>query len=220
MEHPSVAAFGLVFPADTVWAHRRPVTGLLVALVFAVVFWQQAGGLLQGFIVPTRMTLWECLLALGQSFNHAGQIGAANLALAHWQIGWPFSMGYPLATLPQPAGRVVSAIWADFGLIAAYACLLARAVTWAFARIVRLQRVSHRPSVFLNVLGLAATVAVGSDVLENLLTLALVSAFPWPLLAGVEPLLGLAMTAAALAKWAGLLGCGVLVLWGLAARSR
>lgn len=220
VEHPSVAAFGLAFPADTVWARRRPVTGLLVALVSAVVFWLLAGGLLQGFIVPARMTLWECLLALGQSFNHADQIAAANLGLAHWQIGWPFSMGYPLATLPQPAGRVAGAIWADFGLIAAYACLLTRAVTWAFARIVRLQRVSHKPSAFLNVLGLAATVAVGSDVLENLLTLALVSAFPWPLLAGVEPLLGLAMTAAALAKWAGLVGCGALVLWGLMSRSR
>jgi hypothetical protein len=220
VEHPSVAAFGLAFPADTVWVRRRPLTGLFVALVLAAVFWLLAGGLLQGSIVPARMTLWECLLALGQSLHHADQIAAANLGLARWQIGWPFSMGYPLATLPQPASRVASAIWADFGLIAAYACLLSRAVTWAFARIVRLQRVSHRPSTFLNALGLAATVAVGSDVLENLLTLALVSAFPWPLLAGVEPVLGLAMTAASLAKWVGLVGCGVLVLWGLAARSR
>lgn len=223
VEHRSVAAFGLVFPVDTVWARRRPLTGLFVALVLAAVFWLLAGGLLQGFIVPARMTLWECLLALGQSLTHAGQlrqVAAANLALAHWQIGWPLSMSYPLTALPQPAGRVAGAIWADFGLIAAYACVLSRAVTWAFARIVRLQRVSDRPSAFLNALGLAATVAVGSDVLENLLTLALVSVFPWPLLAGVEPLLGLAMTAAALAKWAGLLGCGALVLWGLAARPR
>ncbi|MBW8721064.1 MAG: DUF2235 domain-containing protein [Polaromonas sp.] len=220
VEHPSVAAFGLSFPADTVWARRRPVKGLLVAMAFAAAFWLLAGGLLQGWIAPARMTLWECLLALGQSFAQAGQIAAANFALARWQLEWALSMAYPLVTLPQPPNRVAAAIWADFGLIAAYACLLARAVTWAFARIVRLQLVSHRPSAFLNGLGLAAALAVGSDLLENLLTLVLVSAFPWPLLAGVEPVLGLAMTAAALAKLVGLLGCGVLVVWGFAAKAR
>lgn len=220
VEHPSVAAFGLSFPADTVWARRRPVAGLLVALAAAAAFWLLAGGLLQGLIVPARMTLWECLLVLGQSFGHAGQMAAANLALARWQLDWTLSMVYPLATLPHPPDRVAGAIWADFGLIAAYACLLARAVTWAFARIVRLQRASHRPQAFLNALGLAALLAVGGDVLENLLTLVLVSAFPWPLLAGVEPVLGLAMTVAVLAKWAGLLGCAVLVVWGLTAKAR
>jgi hypothetical protein len=115
---------------------------------------------------------------------------------------------------------VAGALWADFGLVAAYAVILARAVTWAFARIVRVQRADQRPSALLNVLGLAATVAVGGDAAENVLTLVLVSAFPWPLLAGVEPLLGLAMTVAALAKWVGLLGCGLLFLWGMAARPR
>lgn len=217
VEHPSVAALGLSFPLDTVWARRRPVAGLLLALAFAVVFWLLAGGLLHGSIVPARMTLWECLLALGRD---AGQVAAANLALARWQIDWVASWAYPLATLPLPAGRVAGAAWADFGLVAAYAFILARAVTWAFARIVRVQRAGHRPAALRNVLGLAATVAVLGDVAENLLMLALVSAFPWPLLAGVEPLLGLAMTVAALAKWAGLLGCGALFLWGLAARSR
>lgn len=215
VEHPSVAALGLSFPADTVWARRRPVTGLLVALAFAVGFWLLAGGLLHGSIVPERMTLWECLLALGRD---TGPAAAANLALARWQIEWMGSWAYPLATLPQPASRVAGAVWADFGLVAAYAVILARAVTWAFARIVRVQRADHRYPALLNVLGLAATVAVGGDVAENLLTLLLVSAFPWPLLAGVEPLLGLAMTVAALVKWAGLLGCGALWVWGLAAR--
>jgi hypothetical protein len=217
LEHPSVAALSLSFPADTVWARRRPVAGLLVALVLAVAFWLLAGGLLNGGIVPARMTLWECLLALGRD---ASQAAAANLALARWQIDWVASWAYPLATLPQPASRVAGAVWADFGLVAAYACILARAVTWAFARIVRVQRVGHRPPALLNALGLAATTAVLGDIVENLLTLALVSAFPWPLLAGVEPLLGLAMTVAALAKWVGLLGCGALFLWGLGARSR
>lgn len=216
MEHPSVAALGLSFPADTVWACRRPVAGLLVALALAVASWLLAGGLLNGSIVPARMTLWECLLALGRD---AGQAAAANLALARWQIDWVASWAYPLATLPQAAGRVAGAVWADFGLVAAYAFILARALTWAFARIVRVQHAGHRPPALLNALGLAAMVAVLGDVAENLLTLALVSAFPWPLLAGVEPLLGLAMTAAALAKWVGLLGCGALFLWGLAARS-
>lgn len=215
VEHPSVAALGLSFPADTVWARGRPLAGLLVALAFAIAFWLLAGGLLHGSIVPARMTLWECLLALSRDM---GQAAAANLALARWQVNWVTSWDYPLTTLPQSAGRVAAAVWADFCLIAAYAFILARAVTWAFARIVRVQRADRKPLVLLNVLGLAAAVAVMGDVAENLLTLVLVLVFPWTLLAGLEPPLGVAMTVAALAKWVGLLGCGALFLWGLAAR--
>jgi hypothetical protein len=105
VEHPSVAAFGLSFPADTVWARRRPVAGLLVALAFAAVFWVLAGGLLQGLIVPSRMTLWECLLALGQgaarqaswrlpiSRSPAGSLSG----LFPWRIRWPRCRSRPAA---------------------------------------------------------------------------------------------------------------------------
>ncbi|MGH8831462.1 MAG: phospholipase effector Tle1 domain-containing protein [Polaromonas sp.] len=210
VEHPSVAALSLAFPSGTVWAQQRPVKGLVMATLLAAVFWLLAGGLLHGSIAPARMSL-------GQDF---AEVAAANMALARWQIEWAFSLAYPLATLPQPASRVASAVLADFGLIAAYACLLARAVTWAFARVARVRRAVQKPSRWLNLLGLGATVAVLSDVAENLLTLVLVGVFPWPLFVGAEPLVGLAMTVAALAKCAGLLGCGVLFLWGCSASRR
>ncbi len=215
-EHPSVATFALRFPADTVWARRRPVRGLLIAALLALMFWLLAGGLLTGSIAPERMTLWQCLMALFRDFSASLN---ASVALARWQIDWMVPPHYPLATLPQPASRVAGAVLADFGLIAAYACLLARAVTWAFARVAGVRRAAQRPSRMLTLLGLGAVAAVWGDVAENLLTLALLWAFPaWPLLAWAEPVLGAAMTLASLIKWAGLLGCAALSLWGCTVR--
>ncbi len=216
LEHPSVAALGLSFPSGTVWARRRPVRGLLIAALLALLFWLLAGGLLTGSVAPERMTLWQCLMALGHDFS---ALLKANGALARWQLDWAAALAYPLATLPQPVSRVAGALLADFGLIAAYAYLLARAVTWAFARIAGVRRAAQKPSAALKLLGLAAVAAVWGDVAANLLTLALLWWFPaWPVLAWAEPLLGAAMTLAALSQCAGLLGCAVLFLWGCTLR--
>ena len=211
LEHPSVAKLGLRFPADTVWARRRPVWGLVVATVLASLFCLLAGGLLHGSIAPDSMTLWQCLLALGEDMP---ALLAANGALTHWQLGWVFSLDTPLATLPQPAGRVAGAVLADFGLIAACAFILARAVTWAFARLAGVRRATQKPSGGLQLLGLSAVAAVWGGVAQNLFTLTLLWSFPgWPVFAAVEPLLGLAITLAALTSWTGLLGCAALFFW-------
>ena len=212
VEHPSVAALGLRFPADTVWAQPRSRIGLLVAALLAAAFWLLAGGLLYGSIAPERMTLGQCLLALGQDL---GAVVAAKLALARWQLAWTFSLLYPLATLAQPAGRAARAALANLGLTAAYAYLLARAVTWAFARIAGVRRAAQRPTRWLKLLGLSAMLAVLGDAATSLLMLALLWLFPWPLLASAEPLLGLAMSLAALTSWLGLLGCALLFGWAL-----
>lgn len=223
LEHPSVAALDLRFPLDTVWARPRPLTGLLVAALLAAALFLLAGGLLHGTIAPERMTLGQVLLALGQDL---GAVVAAKLALAGWQLAWAFSWLYPLTTLPQPTGSVARAVLANLGLAVAYGYLLARAVTWAFARIAGVRRAAQRPTRGLNLLGLSAMLAVLGDAASSVLTLALLGLFPWPLLASAEPLLGLAMSVAALASWLGLSGCAVLVGWGvrqqlaLTARSR
>ena len=223
LEHPSVATLGLRFPADTVWARPRPLTSLLVAALLVIALWLLAGGLLHGTIAPERMTLGQCLLALGQDL---GEVAAAKLALAGWQLAWAFSLLYPLATLSQPVGSVARAVLVNLGLSVAYGYLLARAVTWAFARIAGVRRAAQPPTRWLNLLGLSAMLAVLGDASSSLLTLALLWLFPWPLLASAEPLLGLAISVAALASWLGLIGCAVLFGWGvrkqlaLAARTR
>lgn len=70
------------------------------------------------------MTLWQCLMALGKDVP---ALLDANMALARWQLDWMALLAYPVATLPPSAGRVAGTMLAEFGLIAAYACLLARA---------------------------------------------------------------------------------------------
>ncbi|MFC5522447.1 DUF2235 domain-containing protein [Polaromonas jejuensis] len=216
VEHPCVAQLGLSFPADTVWAKSRSPLPLVVAAVFLLVFWSAAGGLLSGAIDPGTMSLWQCLLALVTALPEAA---VANLVLAHWQLGWWLSWAYPTEALPA-FGRVAGALLADLGLIAAYGYIISRGITWAFARVAGLRRASQRPSLALNLLGMSGLFTVAADLTENMLTLLLVSGFPSTLLPQAELLVGLAMTAAALAKWTGLAACGALWAWGVGKRRR
>ena len=105
-----------------------------------------------------------------------------------------------------------------FGVIAAYAFVLAHAISWAFARVAGLRRVWRAVPRMLNRLGLAACVALLGDVAANIATLALLATSPDPLIPELEFVLGAAMCLAALAKWVGLAGCALLVAWGCAAR--
>lgn len=212
VEHPSVAQLALAFPADTVWARPRSWLALAVAALALLVFWSLAGALLSGAIDPARMSLWQGLRALATALPAAS---AANVSLAGWQLGWWLSGDYPTATLPVP-GTVAGALLADLGLIAAYGYGVARAVSWAFARVAGLRRAVERPAAALNLLGLSAFVLVAADLAEDLLTLWLVCGFPSTLLPQAELLVGLAMSVASAAKWAGLAGCAALLVWGAA----
>ena len=215
LEHASVAQLALAFPGDTVWARPRSWLGLTVAalaLLALLAFWLLAGALLSGAIDPARMSLWQCLRALVTAFPEAS---AANVSLAGWQLGWWLSGNYPTATLPVP-GTVAGALLADLGLMAAYGYLVARAVSWAFARVAGLRRAAERPAAALNLLGMSAFLLVAADLMEDLLTLWLVYGFPSTLLPQAELLVGLAMSVASVAKWAGLAGCAALLVWGAA----
>lgn len=222
VEHPSVAAFGLTFPADTVWARRRPLTGLFVALVLAAMFWLLAAGrwLAAGFYRPRPHGAVGMPAGAGPKLQPCGPDNRRQPcigALADWLAvfhGLPFD---DVAAVSRPCGgRHLGGLQPDRRL-----CLPAEPRC-------DLGLCPHRPPAARQPQTFSCPESAGHGrhgrggkrrAGEPADTGAGVG-LPWPLLAGVEPLLGLAMTAAALSKWAGLLGCGVLVLWGLAARPR
>ena len=105
------------------------------------------------------------------------------------------------------------ALLVNFGFIAAYSYLLAFGVAWAFASIARLRRVAMKRNWLLNMLGMGACIAVLADVAKTALGLALLLIYPNAYLPGLEVVLGLLMSGAALAKWAGLAGSFALVVW-------
>lgn len=215
-EHPSVEKDNLQFPANTVWQNAPSHVGLtLTTLAVLVLCWVAAGALLLG---PQRLAGADWWNQLYAAFNALPAVQAANNAFAHWQLAWVFSGLSPtrsleLLALHSPRG----ALLLDLGLIAGYGYLLARASAWAFARVARLRRVGMPATPWLNRLGLAPCVAVLGDLAENALTWLLLATSPAPWLPGWEWLAGAAMTLAALAKWLGLLGSGVLVVWGVLA---
>ena len=211
VEHASVAQLALSFPADTVWAVCRPLFGFAVWVLLALAFWSAAGGLLNGVIAPSSMSLGQCLLAIVTAVPEAA---AANQALASWQLNWWLSNSYPTKSLTA-GGSIAAALLADLGLIASYAYPLSRAITWAFARVAGLRRAGQHPSKALNLLGLSGLVLVAADLAENFFTLWLVWCFPNHFIPQAELLVALAMTAASGAKWIGLAGCAALGVWGV-----
>ena len=231
VESPTVAANRLAFPSDTVWRQLRllrpvharsrrrdasawnylthPVSMVLLATLAAVFFWTAAGALLLGPEVVKGENLWG---QIGFMFGRLPQLFSANQDFGWWQLAWVIHGGLPTQISPAMV-HPVGALLMNFGFIAAYSYLLAFAVSWAFAHIARLRRVAMGRVRMLNILGMAACVAILADVAENMFTLALLLMCPNPYFPGLELVLGLSMSAAALTKWTGLTGCAVLVVW-------
>ena len=231
VESSAVLMNELTFPADTVWGQSRllrplhansrgrdksawnylthPASLALLASMAAVFFWTVAGALLLGPEVVKGNTLWAQLLAM---FGKLPQAMVANRDFAGWQLLWATQGSMPTQSLGS-AVHPVRALLVDFGFIAAYSYLLAFGVSWAFARIAQLRRVATKPSRLLNMLGMAACIAVLADLAENVWGLALLLIYPNAYLPGLEVVLGLLMSAAAWAKWAGWAGSFALVVW-------
>ena len=231
VESISVSANGLAFPSDTVWRQLRllrpvhansrrrdasawnylthPASLVLLATLAAMFFWFAAGALLLGAQVVEGNTPWA---QIGSMFDELPQILSANRDFGWWQLAWATYGGLPTQTLPAVV-HPVRALLMNFGFIAAYSYLLAFAVSWAFARIARLRRVGMARVRMLNILGMAAGVAVLADVAENVFALMLLLTCPNAYLPGLELVLGLLMSAAAVAKLAGLAGSAALVVW-------
>ncbi len=215
-ESPTVQANQLRFPADTQWRTPRRWTPVALAALLAFVCWVMAGTFLLGPTQLAGQTWWQQIVSGMQALP---AVAAANEAFAGWQTAWFIPWQAPTASVAgwhHPAMAIV----ADFGLILAYGYLLGWAVGWAFARLARLRRVDDAVPVWLNRLGLAAPVAIISDITENLLTLALLATAPSPYVPGWEYLLGYAMSLASAGKWLGLAACGVLIAWGCLTKSK
>ena len=231
VESTSVSANGLAFPSDTVWrqlrllrpvhasARRRDATAwnylthpaalVLLATLAAIFFWFAAGALLLGAQVVEGNTPWA---QIGSMFGKLPQILSANRDFGWWQLAWATHGGFPTQTLPAVV-HPVRALFINFGFIAAHSYLLAFAVSWAFAHIARLRRVAMAGNRMLNILGMAACIAVLADLAQTLFALMLLLTCPNAYLPGLEQVLGMSMSAAALAKWTSLAGCAVLVAW-------
>jgi uncharacterized protein (DUF2235 family) len=216
VESPTVQANALHYPSQTLWRQARSLRWLLLALVLAGTLWAIAGALL---LPGTDLQGTNLRAQLQSALDMMPSVAAANCQFAQWQLGWLLQGQAPTAGLKaftHPAGAVL----VDFGLIAAYGYLLARATGWAFTRIAGLRRVSQTAPVWLNYLGMAALVTIGGDIAENLFTWALILTSPNPYVPSVEWLLGAWMSLAAMAKWLGLTGSAALVAWACVTRPR
>jgi hypothetical protein len=232
-ESPSVAGNALRFPADTVWSQSRllkpltqgprgkaldshPAVVLLLAVLAGFLCWVLAGAMLLGPNAIPGKTLWTQLVTM---FVQLPKIAHANFSFAGWQLSW-------FTDLPLP-GFLVSrfaytdrALLFDLGFIASYGYILGFAASWAFAKIAGLRRVGMPPRKDLAVLGMAPCVAVVADVAENFITWLLLLLVPSGYFPPLEGGLAALMTCAALLKWAGWMGCAMLLVLGVMASLR
>ena len=209
-ESATAAANDLKFPADTEWRRGRPWGPLLLAALFCVVFWTITGAFLLG---PDKPGSGSFMHVLRNFIPMLPQLRDANCGFAQWQIGWTFA--WQSMNAWEDFHSPFKAILADFFLIASYGYLLARGMGWAFARRAGLRRVGDAAPKLLNRLGQAGPLAIGGDIAENVLTLLVIATSPNDFTPALPYLLGMLMTVAALAKWVGILGCMVLIAWGV-----
>jgi Uncharacterized alpha/beta hydrolase domain (DUF2235) len=218
VQAPSVASNQLVFPAGTDWKVRRP-KGPLVFAAFAVfVLWVIQGALLYGLPTPPGHNVFYHAYSALKTLPEAVR---ANNAFAWWQLTWFWPLHWPvlepsfiLGTFIKPA----TAVLVDFFMIPAYGYLLARAVSWAFAKLAKLRTTASTVSKILNLLGYAALVMILGDIAENIFTWLVLWTQQSVLVPNAETVFGVLMTLAALAKWLGFAGSAALVGWACVAK--
>jgi hypothetical protein len=215
-EHPSVEQNKLAFPQNTVWRVLRSQRTLLLALLLAAVLWVMGGAFLVNPLASAQGLTLQAFMAV---LNDVPKAMWANLQLTQWQLVWWASPQSPTASLAAyKFGSITGALLVDFAFMVAYGYLVARAVSWAFAKLAGLRRTRFKPSKWLNCLGMSACVLMLGDVIENLLTFALLLTSPNVYVPSVECALAVGITIATLAKWLGLAGCMALVAWAAVAR--
>jgi len=219
VEPPGGDRAALRFPAQSAWARRRPLRGLVLAVTALLTCALLAGLALGSPTWPAARdpaALWHwAQAAVCAALN-------ANAELTRWQLGWLGALD-PAAAAPGPQAQVGWALLVDLPLIVAYAYLLARGTSRAFAQVARLRRATSPDRLLLNLLGGAAGLAVVADLVENGATWLTWSQITWDacgVASAAAPayVFGLAMTIACVAKWLGLLGGLALMGWGLLVR--
>jgi hypothetical protein len=203
----------LRYPQDTVWsrdsamdAHRPPRRSWTLALaVLACTALLVAMGW-------AAADLGRADLLQASSWRAAFK---ANSAVALWQINAVF--GDDNAIQLAASAKLKTALLLDFAFIAAYAYVLGRLCSRAFAAIAGLTTVHSRAPRGLNFLGMGLLVMVVADLLENTSHLLHTSTqgSVWPTITAA---LALLITLSSLAKWAGLGMCAALLAWGAVKR--
>jgi hypothetical protein len=192
-------------PLPSVWERRRPLWPVAVALLVGALSLSLSGACLTpaGWLGLATLPAWRDALAAGAAFagDQAASLGLAGLFEPDRWAAW---------RNVQPAWAM---LW-DFGFIAGWGYLLARVASRAFAWLAGARNPDSGAPAW-RLLGMAPLVAVGGDALENLFTLAALALDG----IGAGPLVASALFctgAAAIVKWAGLVGCVPLVavrLW-------
>lgn len=207
--HPSVQAWSHAFPDQTAWRDRGDVAAwckLAIGLAMALVFMLMAG--------------WAQLETKGwlPALQRWPEILDANLRFQAWQLD-----ATPLAqwvAMAETFARPKAALLLDLGLIAAWAWVLSLWTCRAFARHAGLITVGSTPPAWLNRLGWALPVAVGADLLEDLLSgLCILALRAWPdalWLWGPRA----ALVAASAVKWLALAGVAALIVSSFLRRHR
>ncbi len=205
LAHPSTTQEGV--PADSVWwGDWRSPASLVLACIGLALGLLVHGSLLQG---PDA---WPS--NIGQALLAGSEMARAQLLTF---FHWPFGDWQALWRGVPHRGPLGWAFAADYLVIASYAFILGRLVSWAFARRAGLRQVGQ-PVPAWHWLGCGLPFAVAGDCAENLLTwLALDASAPESAWQGL--LLWLA-GAASVAKWLGLAACAALALMGATARPR
>ncbi len=213
--HPSVAAQALRFPQDTVWvkSHDRLWFGLGLVLVVGFML------LIGYFQTNPSNVVSENQNLLQQLVTYLQLNISQNISFARWQLLWWRSEHLETSIYQFASPR--TALVADLALIITYAYVLSWMAVRAFARIARLRQVGDGVDTFstkwLNRLGWALPVAVFADVGENIVSWFVITfiAANWE---GTSLVLAALMTLLATAKFVGLIGVAVLLLWSLIAR--
>ncbi len=218
VQSPTVDNNQLVFPADTSWQTPRGMAPLVWAALACFVLWVIQGALLFGLPLPPGHNIFNHMVA---ALKAIPEVARANNAFAWWQLTWFWPLHWPvlepsfiLGTFIKPA----TAVLVDFFMIPAYGYLLARAVSWAFAKLAKLRTIASKEPKLLNLLGYAALVMILGDIAENIFTWLVLWTQQSVLVPNVETVFGVLMTLAALAKWLGCAGSAALVGWACVAK--
>ncbi|MDO8456026.1 MAG: DUF2235 domain-containing protein [Burkholderiaceae bacterium] len=214
VEHASVAAEPLSYPKDTAWAKPHDSLSFWIGVALTPVFMLLLGHFLTN---PNNADIAD--IAAGLSFQNIGAYVNQNINFSNWQLFWLFNGNLETGIFQFASPR--TALIFDLALIVTYAYVLSWLAVRAFAQIARLRRagdgVVTLRTKWLNRLGWALPVAVFADVLENVSTWIVIECISanWPLRAKLVACL---MSLFASAKFVGLLGVLLLLLWSVGER--
>lgn len=205
VEHPSVAADALKFPADTTWAKARPQKALWSCLLALPLLWHVMDQMLSG-LHRDDLPWWTQLAMLEQWRHGWGR---------YWDFGWWQSGGWAFGALSDGLTQFAaprSALAWELLFIGAWAYVLSWLAVAGFARGAGVRRAGQAVPRWLNRLGWALPLTLFAALFKAVLTWGVLTS----LLSGWEAvphMLAVWMTLAAWLQGVGLVGTLCLIVW-------